>query len=80
MINHNESDNKPFVAALAQMSEPELARILSIVESLEQDFQRIPIRAGEAIIDAAAAQKLLEIWNDEVQSDLAVKQRKDTIS
>ena len=77
MLNENEPENKQFVAALAQMRERELARLLDLVETLAQDFQRIPLRYGESVVAVTAAQKALKIWNAEVKRILKVKQHSD---
>ena len=77
MLTKNELENKQFVAALAQMRESELVRLLNMVESLAQDFQHIPLREGESVAAVAAAQKALKIWNAEVKRILKVKQYSD---
>ncbi|MEP6986022.1 MAG: hypothetical protein ABI970_10510 [Chloroflexota bacterium] len=76
----NESENKTFRAALAQMRESELARLLDRVETLAQDFQRIPLRKGESLREVAAAQKALKIWKAEVKHILRLKQMKDSLA
>ncbi len=66
-----------FNAALALMSETELASLLDKVEALEDDFQHISVRDGESIEDVALVQKLLKIWNTEVDRILQDKQATD---
>jgi len=77
MLTKNELENKQFVAALAQMRESELARLLNVVESLAQDFQHIPLGEGESFAAVTAAQKALKIWNTEVKRILKVKRHSD---
>ena len=79
MLNKNQLENKQFVAALMQMRESELVRLLDRVETLVQDFQCIPLRDGESVEDAGAAQKALKIWNAEVKHILKIKQRSNAL-
>ena len=69
--------NRQFNAALAQMSEPDLTRLLHNVEALREDFRPIPLSNGEPIDAVTDAQNFLKIWNDKVSHLLAVNQAKD---
>jgi hypothetical protein len=73
----SQAENLQFNSALSQMSETELARLLETVETLEDDFQHIPLREGESPEAAAAAQILLKIWNHEVERILEDKEATD---
>jgi hypothetical protein len=82
MINEAKAENYQrdvlqFNAALAQMSESELARLLDKVEALEEDFQHISLRDGELPEEAAASENLLKSWNREVDRIFLDKQATD---
>ena len=79
MLNKNQLENKQFMATLVQMRESELARLLDRVETLAQDFQRIPLHVGESVEDVAAAQKALKILHTELKHILKVKQHSDSL-
>ena len=79
MLNKNQLENKQFMVTLAQMRESELARLLDRVETLAQDFKRIPLRDGESVEDVAAAQKALKTWHTEVKHILKIKQHSDSL-
>ncbi|MBA3874100.1 MAG: hypothetical protein H0X30_33620 [Anaerolineae bacterium] len=78
MTDENNFESKQFIDALAQMRELELVRLLDIVETLAQDFRQNPIRDGESVAAAAAAQEFLIIWNNEVKRVLTMKHMKET--
>ena len=73
MLNENRLENKQLVAALMQMCESELIRLLNRVETLAEDFQGIPLRDGESVEEVAVARKMLKIWSAEVNHLLKVK-------
>lgn len=83
MTNKSKTENSlaedlQLSSALAQLSETELACLLDRVETLEADFQRVPLRKRESVEAVAVAQNLLKIWNTEVGRVLRDKQAADT--
>ena len=65
-------------STLLLMSESELTQLLYSVKSLQKDFQLIPLLNGKTVPAVATAQKLLNIWNDEVRRILVNNRVKDS--
>ena len=85
MINESETANKlvgnpQLSAALTQMSEAELKRLLNSIEALQINLSRfVPLLNGAEPIDVVTAtQGLLKILSDEITGIFAVKQRIDS--
>ena len=85
MINKSETANKlvgnpQLSAALTQMSEAELKRLLISIEVLQINLSRfVPLLNGAEPIDVVTAtQGLLRILSDEINRIFAVKQRTDS--
>ena len=74
--NNMINKKKPFAVALAQMPPSELALLLDRIETLAQDFQKIPLREGESVTTVAAAQKVLKMWTAEIKRILRIKRVK----
>ena len=77
MTNTHENEVKLFTAALADMREAELARLLDIVETLAEELQLISLHNSESVAAVTAAQRYLKIWNAEVQRILKTKREND---
>ena len=75
--NLHELELKQFNAALADMHEHELARLLDLVETLADELKRMSLHNDESLVAAIAAQRLLKLWNDEVRRILKEKQKHD---
>ena len=73
MSDEHELEVKQFTVALAQMREAELARLLDMVETLTQELHLISLHNSESIAAAAAAHRLLKLWNSEVERILKAK-------
>jgi len=79
MINEHTIEIKRLTAALAEMRESELARLLDIVETLTQELHRISLHNSESAAAAAAAHRYLKLWDDEVQRILKTKRENVTV-
>lgn len=78
MVNEFKLDNAltehlHFSCELSQMTEMELFCLLDMIERLEEDFRRIPLRKSESLEAVTAAQNLLRIWSREVDQSLLDK-------
>ena len=77
MSNEHEAEVKQFNAALAEMREEELARLLDMVETLTEELHQMSLHNSESVAAAAAAHHLLKLWNDEVARILTLKRKHD---
>jgi hypothetical protein len=70
------AENQPLNAALAQMSEVEVVRLLNLIDGLQHDLLRlIPLFKGEEPVEAVTyTQDLLNILSDKIEQFLAAKQ------
>jgi hypothetical protein len=73
----NSAKNRQFNAALAQMPESYLNRLLQSVEALQEDLQLVPLPDGESVEGETDAHNFLKIWNAKITRLLALKQAKD---
>ena len=81
MKNHTISERehavKQFTAALSQMRETELARLLDTTESLAYQLKLVSLHNAESPAAAVAARRLVKLWNEDVQRILRMKRRSD---
>jgi hypothetical protein len=77
MISRRETEFKEFMAALAEMHEGELARLLEIVETLVKELQIISLHNSESVAAVTTAHRYLKLWNEEVQHVLKMKRQND---
>lgn len=66
-----------FMIALRHMRESELERLLELVENLVQELKRVSLHDDQSAAAAVTAQRLLKVWNAEVQRILKVQQAND---
>ncbi len=76
-LTEHELETKQFTAALPQMRESELARLVDMVETLAQELNRISLHNSESIAAAVAAQRLIKLWNKELQRIIKTKREND---
>jgi len=77
MTSEYELEVKQFSAALSEMREEELARLLDMVESLTEELHLISLHNSESVAAATAAHRLLKLWNAEVARILKLKRQHD---
>ncbi len=77
MTNKHDTELKEFAAALSEMRETELARLLDIVETLAHELKLISMHNSESVAAVTAAHRYLKLWNDEVQRVLKMKRDND---
>jgi hypothetical protein len=75
---NNLLENRQFEAALAQMSETELARLLHNVQALDADLDRLVFPDSGPISVVTDTQSLLKIFIGKVSRALSLRQVKDT--
>ena len=73
----NLVENQHLEAALAQMSETELARLLHYVEALHTDLARLSLPDDESIGIVTDTRHLLGILMDKVRRSVSLQQGKD---
>ena len=77
MSDKREVKVKQFTAALAQMRESELARLLNMVETLTQALRLISLHNCESVAAATTVRRLSKLWNSEVECILKAKREND---
>jgi hypothetical protein len=76
-ISEREHVIKQFMAALSQVRETELARLLDTAETLAQQLKLISLHNAESPAAAVAARRLIKLWNEEVERILKMRRRND---
>ena len=82
MTHKSKSENNPVnhrqvYSVLAQLSEPELLRLLKSVKALRKELKLILPSDDEVNEAVIAPQNLLKIWSDELERIVTVKQAKE---
>jgi hypothetical protein len=76
---NNPTEKRQLIIALRQLSEIELTHLLSHIEALQTDLQRIPLVNRGSVEEVTTTQAILEMWHDEITRIVMTKQMKDTL-
>lgn len=76
--NNPQANDLQFRAALVDMPEPDLMRLLRRAKALRQELRLIRVSNGEAVESVLSTRHVLRAWIGELEQVLIAKRAKDT--